>query len=279
VSAARDELLRFAEDPMAHVVVGPDEQRMLDPRFVVTFSPGNHVWSTSVCRLRVGAGPVAATVEEVRALGAARGRRSAVWLVGDSATPGDLAEQLVAPGIEMHREVTSDVLVLTEPPHADPNPSFDVATVARLEDHRAAIEVAVAGFGFSSGDAEDERARAEATFRSEQSGGQGGRLLARAGGRPVATGRAWRSPWGLYLGGGATLPDDRGRGAMTALVVAAWGEAVRLGTPALVTHGGEMSTPILARLGFERVGRVVHFMDVPSDADGGADPAGSSQPK
>ena len=77
----------------------------------------------------------------------------------------------------------------------------------------------------------------------------------------MATGRAWLAATGVYVGGGATLPSDRGRGAMTSLLVAAWDDAVRRGTPAVVTYGGSMSSPILIGLGFEKVGEVTHLID------------------
>jgi hypothetical protein len=69
------------------------------------------------------------------------------------------------------------------------------------------------------------------------------------------------SPLGLYLGGGATIPSDRRRGAMSALVARAWEEAVDRGTPALVTLGGAMAAAGLQRLGFRAVGRVWHLVD------------------
>ncbi len=43
--------------------------------------------------------------------------------------------------------------------------------------------------------------------------------------------------------------EARGSGAYPALVRARWDAAVRLGTPALVTHALPMSKPILDRLG------------------------------
>ena len=43
--------------------------------------------------------------------------------------------------------------------------------------------------------------------------------------------------------------------------VAAWEEAGRRGTPALITHGGGMSAPILSRIGFREVARVAHLVD------------------
>lgn len=259
MTSPNDDLLRFAEDPLAYVSLGPDEERMDDPRFVVTFSPGVHFWSTSVGRLRLASDQVAPTVAEIRSLASARGRGSSAWIVGDSATPPDLAARVT--GLGMERLETSDVQVLTQPPRRVPATAFEVRTVRTFDDHRATIEIAVSAFGFPSEDAADERARAEDTFRSEREGVHTSRLLALDEGRPVATGRAWFSPWGLYLGGGATLPPDRGRGAMTSLLAAAWDEAVRRGTPALVTHGGGMSSRVLAGLGFEKVGEVIHLVD------------------
>jgi predicted acetyltransferase len=75
------------------------------------------------------------------------------------------------------------------------------------------------------------------------------------------TGERWVSPFGIYLGGGATIPSHRRRGAMRALVGAAWREAVLRGTPTLVTFGGAMSASPLERLGFQAVGRVRHLID------------------
>jgi hypothetical protein len=81
------------------------------------------------------------------------------------------------------------------------------------------------------------------------------------GDRPVAAGRVWFSPFGLYLGGGATLPSEHRRGAMGALVARAWEEAVDRGTPALVTLGGAMSAAGLQRIGFRAVGQAWHLVD------------------
>jgi GNAT superfamily N-acetyltransferase len=59
-------------------------------------------------------------------------------------------------------------------------------------------------------------------------------------------------PRGLYLAGGATLPEARGRGAYRALVRARWDFAVGQGTPAMTVGAQESSRPILERCGFRR---------------------------
>jgi GNAT superfamily N-acetyltransferase len=226
----------------------------------VTFAPGEHFWSASVERLRFGVDDVACGVAEIRGLVADRGRNAAAWTVGPSATPDGLVELLLAMGMRSESDEGSLILVLTEPPHVQASP-FEVRLVTSYEDHLTAIEVANQGFAFPSEDALDERRRARASFQSERAGGHGVRLLVVDGDGPVAAGRAWFSPLGLYLGGGATIPSDRRRGAMSALVARAWEQAVDHGTPTLVTLGGAMAAAGLQRIGFRAVGRVWHLVD------------------
>jgi hypothetical protein len=255
-----DDPRAFAEDPGAFVAIGPDEERILTNRYCVTFTPGEHYWSASVQRLRFGVDDVAAGVAEIRGLVADRGRNAAAWTVGPSATPADLLDSLLALGMESGSSEGSLILVLTEPPRLQASP-LEVRLVASYEDHLAAIEVANQGFAFSREDALDERRRARASFQSERAGGQSVRLLAVDRGRPVAAARAWFSPLGLYLGGGATIPSDRRRGAMSVLAARAWEEAVQRGTPTLATLAGAMATAGLQRIGFRAVGRVWHLVD------------------
>jgi hypothetical protein len=254
-----DQLLSFAEDPGVSVAIGPDEERILTDRYCVTFSTGEHFWSTMVQQLRFGA-EVESAVEEIHELMVARGRRAPAWTVGPSSTPQGLHDRLVALGMESESDEGSVILVLTEKPPAVSS-SFDVRLVSTFEDHLAAVKVGSEGFAFPEADAEDERLRARTRFEAERAGGHTVRLLAFDGDRAIATGRAWFSPLGLYLGGGTTLSSDRGRGAMSLLVVRAWDEAVRRGTPALVTHGGRMSASALQKLGFKPKGRVRHLID------------------
>lgn len=244
---------------MAFLPPGVDEERIEDPRFIVTFSPGAHDWSVAVGRLRCDPFEVVAMVDEVRALLRARGRDAAVWSVGGSATPSDLADRLIDLGLD--REGTSDVLAIDRPPARRFASGFDIRGVRSLEDLRIWIDVSAEAFGWSEHDAWDERMRAADTLEADCAEASTSRLIALDAGRPVAVARASPSPWGLYLGGVATLPSDRRRGAMTALLAAAWDEAVRRGTPALVAYGGPMSAPILAALGFEKIGEMVHLID------------------
>jgi acetyltransferase (GNAT) family protein len=258
-----DQLIPFAEDPGASVALGPDEERILTDRYCVTFSPGEHFWSTSVERLRFGAEEVESAVAEIHGLMSARGRGAAAWRVGPSATPQSLHDLLMGLGMEPESDVGSVILLLTEQPDVVSS-SFDVRLVSTYEEHLASVEVGIAAFEFPEADAEDERRRASSTFETERDGGHTVRLVAFDGDRPVATGRAWFAPFGVYLGGGGTLPSDRGRGAMSTLVARAWEQSVRRGTPALVTHGGQMAVSALEKIGFRRTGLARHLVDRPA---------------
>jgi GNAT superfamily N-acetyltransferase len=253
------DVLAFAEDARALVAIGPDEERVDLGSAVVTCSPGTHYWSTGVARVRFG-DDVSAELARVREAIHTRGRTAAAWTIGGSATPADVVERLVALGLEEEPGGGSLIMVVDASPARRPTP-FRVARVTTAEELRAAIEIASAGFGQRPEDAEDERRRAGETFAREREGGHTVRLLALDGDTPVAAGQAWVGPDGLYLGNGATLPAYRRRGAMSALVVAAWDAAVERGTPALIAYGNAMSSPMLERLGFRAVGRVRHLVD------------------
>ena len=253
-------MLAFAEDPSAFVRIGPDEERIATDHAVVTFAPGEHFWSVIVARVRFGDGDVAADLDEVRSLMRSRGRSAAAWSIGPSATPEEVVSRLTALGLERGSANGSTIMVLTRQPEVEPS-RFDVRPVRTFDDHLASIEVSNEGFGLSPGDAEDELRRARDTFEAEREGDHTARLVVVDGDRAVATGRAWFGPQGVYLGGGATIPSHRRQGAMSSLVSAAWVEAVRRRTPALVTTGGDMSTSPLRRLGFEAVGQLDHLID------------------
>jgi hypothetical protein len=102
-------------------------------------------------------------------------------------------------------------------------------------------------------------ARADDDLAEE--GERGATYLAWVEGKPAARAYAAYTDHGLVLFGGASLPELRGRGAYRALVRARWEDAVARGTPALVTHAGAMSRPILRRLGFEEVSEVRILLD------------------
>jgi GNAT superfamily N-acetyltransferase len=255
------ELIReLAENPNIHQALSAGRELIADPagRFAIYLGVGTGPHSATVQRVRLEADDVVLVVAEIRALLRERGRGGAEWELGESCTPPDLIERLAACGIipDEAEPVAIGMMLAagTELPEpigvvARPVTSVDELVIARRIQHEA--------FGAVTDEVDFEQA--EVDFVSE--GETGSTFLAFVDCLPVAAGYASYTPLGLLLFGGATLPSARGRGAYRALVVARAREAAARGTPALVTHAGEMSRPILERLGFTRVARIDRLLD------------------
>jgi hypothetical protein len=252
ISAA---LIAFAEDPDFFIEPPEGSQRVADDRFCVVIGPQRR-WA-GVCRLRLPTEPaeLAAAVGEIRQL--VEGIDSVLWNVGSSATPDRLPERLRELGLR-DPDPPLDAVVAAmaldeEPPGAE---GIDVRRIETLEEHLAGLEIMLASATWMETAAADERERAEETFERRQRRG-GLQWLAWLDGKPVAYGAADRGRAGLYLLGGSTLPEARGRGCYRALVRARWDEAVRLGSPGLAVQAQYgSSAPILRRLGFEEVATI-----------------------
>jgi GNAT superfamily N-acetyltransferase len=255
-------LRRLAEDPAAFLPAEPGEERIEDARYVISLQPGNHPWSVGVQRLRMQPSEVGSTVDEIRDVLRARGRSASMWSVGSSARPSDLPDRLQALGMVPEDGPGEAAMVLVCPPEPFPPTPFVVRLTETPDEHRAAVEIIVEAFGFDPSDAAEARAQAETGFERQRAGGHTRLALVWENDVPIGTGRVTFTPWGLFLGGGGTLPQARGRGAFSALIPVAWEEAVGRGTPALVTWARrDTSEPILAKLGFEEVATIRQFRD------------------
>lgn len=208
---------------------------------------------------------VGAAIEAARAFARERGRTKIEWSVGPEASPDDLAERLLEA-----RLVRADVppfarssasLILASPL---PPPPSEVTTraVETLDDFRAADDIYAVGFDTPEEDRAAWDATLEQRWLSYQAADHVLQLVAYIDGEPVAAATALFARVGVLLGGAATLPEARGRGAFRALVHARWEEAVRRGTPFLAVDAGPQSRPVLERLGFQRVGETESFLDV-----------------
>lgn len=251
----------LAENPNVHQPLSPGRELLVDPsgRFAIYLGAGSGPHSATVQRVRLAADEVAAAVEEIRSLLRDRGRGGAEWELGDSCTPTDLVERLNALGIVVDEEEPVAVGMVIQAETELPVPADVVARpVASVEELVVARRIQHASFGGSADEVGPDEA--EADFAAE--GVVGSTFLAFLDDVPVAAGYASYTPLGLLLFGGATLPSARGRGAYRALVAARLQEAVRRGTPVLVTHAGHMSRPILERLGFTPVARIDRLLDV-----------------
>jgi hypothetical protein len=249
----------LAENANTYTRLGRGNERIVDPRFVIAFSPGTGPHSSVVQRLRLLEPNVDESITEIRNTIAARGRNVCHWEVADSGTPSDLVDRLLARGcVPDPDEPLAIGLVLTEPP-GDDLPGVTARHVETLAEFEQAVRIAHDAFGSPEAIAAESLANAAKAFESE---GHGWRTyLAFVDGQPVARATAGFTDHGVLLFGGATLDSARGRGAYRALVRARWDDAVEAGTPVLVTHAGVMSRPILTRLGFRAVSQIHILLD------------------
>jgi GNAT superfamily N-acetyltransferase len=242
-------LRSLAEDAAAYLPESPGSRRIVGERYVVEIGPEPAPGMNVVSRLRLG-DDVEAAVREVRQLYLDAGRRASTWEVATGSTPPGLGERLLALGMTADDPPTMLALACTVEP-ASPTAGVVVERVrtdAQFDEVRRIFEE---GDGWSPG---DEWLHGPESVT---------RYLARIDGEAVATADVtWLDhPDGVFLGGALTVPRARGRGAYRALVHARWQAALDAGRSVLVTQSEPMSQPILARLGFQPVGRIDVYVD------------------
>ena len=254
-------LREIAEYPNSFGPLGPSDERIETARYTLCMAAGR-TWNT-VQRQRLRADEVDEALEEVRGLLRERGRDSTQWEVGSSATPPDLVDRLLERGLVPDTDPYAVALVLTHEP-LGPGEGLVARRVETFEEYAAANAVQWEAFGVSELEIAESRELLPQRWRETVNVMHAVWL----DGEIVSAGTAAATEHGLLLYGGATVSRARGRGAYRALLRARWEEAVRNGTPALITQGGSMSRPILERLGFDRVGEV-HMLKDDFGARGG----------
>jgi GNAT superfamily N-acetyltransferase len=210
------------------------------------------------------ASDVPSAVAAARSTARERGKRLLAWWIAPEAAglgPALEREGLVnedTPGFE----AVETAMALVQPPAGGTAKGIAVTRVESYEDFAAVASVGMAAFEFP------EAMRAEiladlpqrwSEFR--QPGNPDRQYLARIGDEVVGCGGATFGDAGINLFGGAVLPHARGRGVYRALTTTRWEEAVQRGSPALTVQAGTMSMPILAKLGFSRVGEARVYVD------------------
>jgi hypothetical protein len=250
----------LAENANAHQPLGPEDERVVESRFVIWLGAGmdDPHW-TVVQRLRLESEGLEDVVSEIRALVRSRRRSSCTWEIADSATPPDLVERLLALGCERDREPVAIGMVLDHEPDWPSSGGVVARRVETLDEYRQAIRIGHDAFGMPDDATEERLAHAADDFA--RIGADTAVYVAFVDGEPVASATAAFTPYGALLFGGATRVAARGRGAYRALVRARWQDAVARETPVLVTHAGAMSKPILTRLGFRAVSRIEILVD------------------
>jgi len=246
----------IAEDAQAWLPARPSTAR-LDAGDVVLrhvrHSP--QFWYGSATRPRFDPSGAERRISEIRSWFASQGRAEFMWMVGESATPGDLVDRLVTSGAVLDGDdgVSLAMVLDREPPRGPEH--LEVRRIASVDDYRVSMRIALEDVDpetWAATEAGMEEAWAEASRDDRMYG-----FLAIADGEPVAFAQMVWLTCGLpYLGGATTLRAARGRGAFRALVRARWDDAVRMGNPTLVVQAGHLSAPILKSLGFRTTGTV-----------------------
>jgi hypothetical protein len=245
------DLVDFVEAPVAFSPTGPETVLIDDDRFVARAEIGNP-WA-HVQRIRLTGHDVDAAVEAARSVMARTGASIASWWLCERSTPDDVEDDLLARGLRIvDGDYLVDGLLLTsEPP---PGPAgIDARATEGPEELAAAHELQNDVFGVPP-----DRRRHPEPDKWERV------YAAWIDGRVAGAGRAYFTPRGVMMAGGATAPWARGRGAYRALVRARWDDAAARGTPAIAVHAKETSSPILVRLGFEKVLQFRRLEDVAS---------------
>ena len=252
-------LREFAEHPGRYLAWdnGGRITRHLDERACVVVAP---TWAV-VTAVDVEEDGVAELLDDVRRL-VPRGARTE-WYIGPSDRPAGLAEELKALGVREPGDGSGslDALLLDREPTGVPT-TVETREVVTMSDYADAAEVRWEAFDMGEDEREHERGFLvgyyEDYVRTKDESMIG--FVATVDGRVAGSAAALLSDRGLFLIGGASAPWARGRGVYRALVAARWRYALDRGTPALAVHAiRDTSSPILRRLGFERLFAVRHL--------------------
>jgi GNAT superfamily N-acetyltransferase len=170
------------------------------------------------------------------------------WKVYSHDLPDDLKERLARRGFETEDEEALVVLDLEEVTLTAAPP--DSVEIRRLTDPAALDDVMAVRDRVRGSDETGLRNALAEEMRADPAGLSV--YVAYEGNQPICC--AWaRFPTGTQfasLWGGATLPEQRGRGVYRAIVAVRAGEARCRGARFLTVDAGPMSRPILERLGF-----------------------------
>jgi GNAT superfamily N-acetyltransferase len=256
-----DSVRALAEDPTVYGPIPPGFERILEDGYCVFIGPMAQM--TMVQGLRLRPERVGAAVEQVRALARDRQRTRVTWWIGDSATPADLEERLLELGLVRSampiHEPTYAALALVGPPEGESG-EIVARRVESFDEFVTAGEITHDAFEHTEEQRASTRDVQPMLYELERQDVTA-TYLAFVDGEPAGSATAVFAEAAVMLLGGATLPHARGRGCYRALVQARWEDAVRRGTPALVVQAGEMSRPILERLGFTQVSELRVLLD------------------
>ncbi len=245
--------------PGIEVIVRPRYQIMLQPDFPIP-GPNNVSW------IRCRPDEVDEVIGEARATFAPR-HLPVMWTLDPETEPPDFADHLARHGVPPDPH-GAEAAVMVLPIDA----TLEAPAIAGLEIRDALADLATfrmadgaAAEAFQAdlpGDAPEYIAMEDRRRLNFRAAGNRHLLLAVVDGEPAGSaGLSLFPPAGATINGGSVRPKFRGRGIYRALVAARLEIARRAGVSGLAVWGGQMSAPILARLGFETVGWRRFYVD------------------
>lgn len=250
---------RQAPSPGIEIIDTPRYRVVIQPDFPIA-GPNGASW------IRCSAGDAGEVIREARDIFAAR-HLPFMWTLDPGAEPPDFAEILAQHGVHPDPHgPEADVMVMRidATVEAPPIEGLEIRdALVDLETFRmadgAAVEAFEAKLPTDSADFIAMQERRRLNFRAA---GNRYLLLATVDGEPAgAAGMSVFPPAGAILQGGSVRPKFRGRGIYRALVAARLEIARRAGVEGLQVWGGDMSAPILAGLGFQKVGWRRFYLD------------------
>jgi len=250
-----DDQVALAEEPGLWL---PDEPtRMVFHGVGFSFvQQGRSAW---VHRLRLPENDddeVTRVINHVDAILSIRNLPDATWWLGEQTTPGYLGDYLVELGLEPDDPPELRSLTIAKAPEGEPEVEVEVRRVETVDELLQALEIDWECFDIAEEERAVRRTEAREAWPKYQLDGTMTTYLAFVDGEAVGFGRDVFTRHGVVLLGGAVLPDARGQGVYTALVIARWAHADERGAQRVIVSAGPQSAPILESLGFEHIGRV-----------------------
>jgi hypothetical protein len=247
----RADLLELAEEPGLWIPLAPPSEVLHRNGYSLVTS----LRSATVERVRLLPDAIEWTLEEVRRLARERAYEHVTWWLGERTVPAGLDMRLAALGLEPDPD-TPEMTSFTIDRQPEGKATVEVRRVGTADEYLGGLELDWEVWQVP----EEERAAYRPVQREAwsviEASGRASHYVAYVDGEPAGFARAVFAPAAAILMGGSTLPSARGRGVYTSLVHARWQDAVERGTPRVVVSAGEMSAPILERLGFEPIGKV-----------------------
>jgi len=265
MAAVSQALIEFANKhrqeaaPGIEIIATPRYRAAIQPDFPIA-GPNSVGW------IRCAASDAVEVIREARAIFASR-HLPFMWTLDPEAEPPDFADHLAKHGVQPDphgAEARVMVMSIDATVESPPIKGLEIRdALADLETFRMADSTAVEAFEADMpAESPESIAMQERRRLNLRAEGNRHRLLAMVDGEPAgAAGMGLYPPAAAILQGGAVRPKFRGRGIYRALVAARQEIARRAGVDGLTVWGGDMSAPILAGLGFEKVGWRRFYVD------------------